>query len=315
MAALLHDVGHGPLSHTFDSIFSRYGLEHEKISCEKVCSTEISDILSEAGVRPGEVAELIRGNGRLGKLISSEVDIDKMDYLVRDAHYAGVAYGITDVERLLYSLSLRKKDVIVESSGLEAAESLLINRSMMYRTVYRHHTKRIAESMMSHAVKCAIDRGLDPDDLMRMDDIGLVCMLRGLEGYPQRIMRMIDRRRLFGCVFSQPILSFEECFRSELSKDPQKIQKKISDELGVDDGYLLLDWPESSMNEYRVLVRTPHGLAMIDEVSALARSLMLCEQERLTVNLYLEQGQKKKMEGFDPLDYFRFEQTRLWGFS
>ena len=313
-AALLHDIGHGPFSHSFDMIFAEHGLNHEEVSCKLVCEKEIADILVAHHADPREIADLIRGKGRFGKLISSEVDVDKMDYLVRDAYYAGVAYGITDVERLLYRLALKKSDIIVEKGGLEAAESLLINRSMMYRTVYRHHTKRIAESMLAYAVAKMICAGADVKKIMELDDIGLVCTLRSCGGYPQRMMERIDKRHLFKCVFSETISSFDAACRTELAESHTKVQDNIAENLGIDDGLILLDWPDSAMNEYRVLINSAQGLATIDEVSGLARSLRIAEESQLTVNIYVDPQAEDLMKNFEPQDYFTYEQIRLSGF-
>ncbi|MFH0862474.1 MAG: HD domain-containing protein [Candidatus Altiarchaeota archaeon] len=313
-ACLLHDVGHGPFSHTFDELMLRHGFDHEGESARIINETEISDMMGKAGIKPKAVVELIYGRGKLGKLLSSEVDVDKMDYLVRDAYYAGVAYGVTDVERLLYSIRFEKGDVLVESGGLEAAESLLINRNMMYQTVYRHHAKRIAESMMTHALGRLIEDGSDPIALARMDDIGLISKMRMSTGYAQDMMARLDCRRLFKNAYSENIHLLTEESKKELAENTVAIEAKMAKEHGIDEGYLLLDYPETSMNEYRVKVKTPHGLKSISEVSQLAKSLEGSEKEKLTVNIYVRPQDRQKLSEFSPEDYFTYKQTRISGF-
>ncbi len=313
-ACLLHDVGHGPFSHTFDELMAKNGLNHEDESARIINRTEIADKLKKAGIRPKAVIELIFGRGKLGKLLSSEVDVDKMDYLVRDAYYAGVAYGVTDVERLLYSIRFEKGDVLVDAGGLEAAESLLINRNMMYQTVYRHHAKRIAESMMTHAIGRLIAEGADVHELFRMDDIGLISRMRSSSGYVNDMMSRIDARNLFKSVYSENLNLLTEESKKELSEDAASIEARMADDHGIKHGYLLLDYPETSMNEYRVKVKTPRGLKSISEVSQLAKSLEGSEKEKLTVNLYVRAEDRKKLSGFRPEDYFYYKQTRLSGF-
>lgn len=312
-AALLHDVGHGPFSHTFD-VMSRYGFDHERRSAETVLNTEVSDILKSNGMQPSNVAEIIRGKGKLGKLLSSEVDVDKMDYLVRDAYYAGVAYGVTDVERLLYSIRLEKGDVVVGSRGLEAAESLLINRNLMYQTVYRHHTKRVAESMMVHALLRLVEDGFDVKELAALDDVETVHFMRSAGGYVGDMMGMLDGRRLFKTVFSERIMSLTEESRKELAEDPADIEARIASDYGVENGYLLIDYPEVSLSEFRVKVKTPEGLRSISEASSLAKSLETSELEKLSVGVYAPPEDREKFESFNAEDYFTYAQTRISGF-
>lgn len=310
-AALLHDIGHGPFSHTFDVVFSRHGFNHEDRSEWLIHNTDISAILMEAGVDPQGVSDLIHGVGKLGKIISSEVDVDKMDYLVRDAYYAGVAYGITDVERLLYSICLEKKDVIVDAGGLEAAESLLINRNMMHQTVYRHHTKRIAESMMSHGLSVMIDVGEDQRKLWQLDDIGLTSLMRAQKGYARDMIDAVESRRLFKMVFSEKICLLDDNTNAELKKDYFDVGKRMAQDLGITQGMLLVDYPETSMSTYRVKVRTDGGLSSILDISSLAKSLADSEREKLNVQIYVEKGQASKFRNFRPERYLCYEQKRI----
>ncbi len=314
-ASLLHDIGHGPFSHTFDPIFSEKGFDHETRSARIVTTSKIKDILSAHGISPPKVAELIGGGGKLGSILSSDVDVDKMDYLVRDAYYAGVAYGVTDVERLLSSIMLVKDEVVVDESGLEAAESLLINRAMMHQTVYRHHTKRIAESMMQHALSRFIESGADPTQIMASDDPGLVALLRGSSGYSKEIMACIDDRRLFKNVFSEPINSFSEESRQELHKNANEVEQRISDELGIEPGYLLIDFPKAVMSEYGLKIKTKNGLKSIMEISTLAKSLKASEQEKLTLNIYVAEKNIRQFEKFQPQKFFTYTQTRISGYT
>jgi uncharacterized protein len=310
-AALLHDIGHGPFSHTFDSLFMEYGMDHEMRSFDLIRSSEISDILEQAGISPSRVADTVRGVGSLGKLLSSEVDVDKMDYLIRDAYYAGVAYGVTDIERLMGTLELARNDLIVDSGGLEAVESLLINRSMMHQTVYRHHTKRIAESMMNHAVRKLVKGRDDAVSLFGMDDITLICALRGGGGYCGDIMDRIDSRRLFKRVFSERIVRLDADSRRELSGNPGSFEGRLSRSLGIEEGYALFDYPTPSMSEYRVRIRTDEGLKNIVEVSALAKGLEENELEKLTFAIFVRGEDAGLLSDFRPEDYFSFVQTKM----
>jgi uncharacterized protein len=313
-ACLLHDVGHGPFSHTFDAVWARYGFDHETRSQKIVLHPPLSDKLKAHGVRPASVAKLILGEGKLGKILSSEIDVDKMDYLVRDAYYAGVAYGVTDIERLLVTITLERGDLVIDWGGIEAAESLLINRNMMYQTVYRHHTKRIAESMMVHAMMRMIDGAASMDEISSMDDISLISRMRSSSGYVREMMERIDERRLFKSVFSERIALLSDDFQRELSSSSAQLESRMAKDAGIKEGYLFVDYPQASMSEYRVKVRSREGLKSISEVSHLAKSLQDSEADKLTVNVCVRPEDRRKIGTFNPQRYFRYQQTKLSGY-
>ncbi|MFH1404019.1 MAG: HD domain-containing protein [Candidatus Altiarchaeota archaeon] len=314
-ACLLHDVGHGPFSHTSDNVLTRRGIPHEARSCEIIAKTEVADVLDRHGIEPTHVAGLVMGVGSIGKLVSSEIDLDKMDYLIRDSYYAGVAYGVIDVERVLYNLTLEDDDLYVNNRGLEAVELLLVSRNLMYQTVYRHHTKRIAESMFAHALENMLEEGMSPDELSSMDDISLISHMRRQEGYVKDITSRIDERRLFKKIFHERINMMTETFRKELEENIRAIESKIASDYSVEDGYALLDFPEIRLNEFKVKIEVDGEYKRIDEVSTLARDLEKSEKEKLLFNIYAAPEQLGKLSGFKPEDYIEYAQTRLGKFT
>jgi len=313
IAGLLHDIGHCAFSHTSDAVLSKIGISHEENSIQMIIRTEIADILKENGINPIEITELITGRGRFGKIISSEIDVDKMDYLIRDSYYAGVAYGIIDLERIIYGMKIIKEEMVIDRGSLEAVESLLISRNMMYQTVYRHHTKRIVESMFSEALNDLLENGkVRYDEFLLMDDIDLVYVLRHSGGYSQDIMRRIDERRLFKTFFQENLSAVNENFRKEMYENKHKIQERIADDYGIEKGYLLLDMPESKMSEFMIKVEDSDGeLRRIDEISNLAKVLEKSEIEKLNFCIYAPLEEFKKLKNFNAERYIEFEQTRL----
>jgi len=299
-AALLHDVGHGPFSHTSDEALASRGDTHEGRSSKIIQKTEISDILEDSGINPQEIAGLVKGEGRLAKILCSEIDVDKMDYLVRDSYYAGVAYGTIDLERIIYGTKLRGDDIVIKKGSLEAVEFLLISRNLMYETVYRHHTKRKAESMFRSALAYALKKKLKYEEFPGMDDIDLVYRLRHTGGYAQEIMKRIDTRKLFKTVFQERVMLVEETFRPDLVRNKEKIEEKIAKDYGVKNGYVILDIPETRMPEFRTLVETDEGLKRIDEVSTLAKTLEKADQEKQTLCIYAAPEYLSKFKNFNP---------------
>ena len=313
-ACLLHDIGHAPFSHATDEIMAEHNDSHEENSARIIQKTEIADHLEKHGLEPKEIADLIRGKGRLSKILCSEIDVDKMDYLVRDSYYAGVAYGTIDLERLIYGIKLVGDDLVVKRGNLEAVEFLLISRNLMYETVYRHHTKRIAETMIKNALTHLLKKKLKYQDFLALDDVDLSYRMRHAGGYTQEMMKRIDERNLFKAVFQERMILVEETFREDLIQKREKIEDKIAKDHGIKKGHLLLDIPETKMPEFRAKVETDEGLKRIDEVSSLARTLEKSEQEKITFCIYTPTENNNKLKHFNPEKYIEFAQTRLGKF-
>ncbi len=146
VAALLHDVGHTPYSHAIEEYFyRRFGVSHEDISYWIVTEDpHIRDVLNDYGLEPREVAAIIQGRHRevtYNMLVSSDLDVDRLDYLLRDALHTGVKYGLIDLHRIVATLGVNDDGYItVPEKAVQAAESFYIARLHMYRSVYYHKT-------------------------------------------------------------------------------------------------------------------------------------------------------------------------------
>lgn len=161
VAALLHDIGHGPFSHVIEPIL---GFHHEDFTVEAVLSgtTEVGQLLS--GFSPGiarDVADIILGTFRpmaLAQLVSSQLDVDRMDYLLRDSLMTGVKYGVYDIEWIIKSLEINESadQLYVSARGLYAVEDYLQARYYMFRQVYFHRTLRSAESVLHSLLRRAL---------------------------------------------------------------------------------------------------------------------------------------------------------------
>jgi HD domain protein len=157
-AALLHDVGHGPYSHTFEKIFDT---NHEQITIDIILSegTEVNQILRKvSSTFPQEVASVIQKthpNPQVVQLISSQIDADRMDYLLRDAYFTGVNYGTFDLTRILRVIRPYKGGIAFTYSGMHAVEDYIVSRYQMYMQVYFHPVSRGMEVVLNHLLKRA----------------------------------------------------------------------------------------------------------------------------------------------------------------
>ncbi|WP_297435564.1 HD domain-containing protein [Thermococcus sp.] len=251
-AALVHDLGHYPFSHTLEALYPR----HEESTKWFIKHSEIGDVIKER-YSLGEFLGLLKH-----PLVSGDIDADRMDYLVRDSYYTGVAYGLVDLERLVRALRYDGENLVIGKKGIMAAQSLLLARSMMYSTVYQHHTSKIAGAMLLKAVEL---EGLPYTEIRSMDEISLVARLRkGERREVRELIRGIEDRRLYKRVLYT-------------SRDPGwAAVSELKGELEAEFGHLaIVDYPpKPKFEEKNAFVEVGGVLHRLSEVSPLVRSLV-----------------------------------------
>jgi len=252
IAALLHDVGHGPFSHTLEYLLHMgWGKDHVAITREMILGervlqdcehgTPVREVLDRYGVAAEEVTDVLDGKrGHISEMVHGHLDADQIDYLVRDAYYTGVAYGVIDVDRIIQTMKVHEGMVVFEKKGVSSLESMLVARALMYSAVYLHKTVRIAELMLSRAVERA-----PSFDFSQMTDCELIETLKDMGSYQKDMVLRLKYRNLFKRAFSK---AREELLREKLElsvkrETAKEAEDEIAKRAGVPEGYVIVDIP------------------------------------------------------------------------
>ncbi len=314
VASLIHDIGHGPYSHVTEPLIQTFtGKTHEDIeemlfvhelerSDAEDRSLHIAEVLEDYCLDTHKILGYIKntGEGRgkdFAKILNGEIDVDKMDYLVRDSYYTGVAYGVLDNMRLIQGLDFFEGQLVITEKGILPAEYLLFSRFLMYPTVYRHHTSRIARLMFARAVEHYINTKTSALEyalaLREMDDFELDVTLRSAEGYPKEMMVRINERRLFKRAVYTGINVLEAHVVEELDTEDRvkELEHEISIKAGIDEKYVIIDFQgakEESLKESdaRVLIRDEQSTRSLREVSELVSMLSRVFWEKCKLGVY-----------------------------
>lgn len=289
-AALLHDIGHGPFSHNLEELFARYtGRFHDEVG-SLLRHGEVGAVLRQHDLDPRRIADLIAGRGRYGQLISGELDVDRMDYLVRDAHHTGVPYGTIDHARLVRELRFVDEELVLAPGNVEAAESLLVARSLMNPTVYNHHVARISKTMLRRATERVLDtHPHTPERYHRMDDHDLLVALRHAEESGE-LARRLARRELYKRAIWLEYDDVPPWIHDAAPDELRAVEADIADEAGLDTVAVLVDRPpEPTMRESTSRILVGGSIERLGDRSPLVRALETIQQEQWRFGIYAPQ--------------------------
>jgi hypothetical protein len=286
-AALLHDVGHAPFSHNVEAVIERRtGKYHDDVH-DLLAEAEVGEVLRAHDLDPDAVADLIAGDGPYGQVVSGELDVDRMDYLVRDAHHTGVPYGTIDHNRLVRELTYVDDELVLAENNVQAAESLLIARALMNPTVYSHHVARISKSMLRRATERLIDEtDHEAEGVRRMDDYDLMAALRRHDSTSTTAGRL-DRRGLYKrAVWAE----LEDVPDQLLEADHEQIrahEHEIAEAADVAPKRVILDVQEPpGMTESSTQVEVNGDIRRLDEQSPLVDALRAAQRSQWRLGVY-----------------------------
>ncbi|MFC7142166.1 HD domain-containing protein [Halosimplex aquaticum] len=286
-AAMLHDVGHAPYSHNIeDVVHRRTGKYHDDVG-DLLGSGPVARVLTDHGLNPDNVAGLVAGDGELGQIVSGELDVDRMDYLVRDAHHTGVSYGTIDAERLVRGLRFVDGDLVLDEGNVQAAESLLLSRALMNPTVYSHHVSRIAKAMLRRGTQRLLAHtDIDGEELRRMDDYGLRVALRECEATAAFAHRL-DRRDLYKRAVWAEMEAVPEALIDADHEEIREHERTVADEANVDPDAVILDVPpRPSMRESSSRVLVNGQVRRLSEQSTLVNALRAAQHDQWRLGVY-----------------------------
>jgi HD superfamily phosphohydrolase len=246
VSALLHDIGHGAFSHSFEKVFDS---DHEYIGTQIILKDkELRTILDSVDSKFAEdVASVIAKKHKfpvLENLLSSQMDVDRIDYLLRDAYFAGVTYGTIDVERIFKVLKLKDNMIVYKESGIHAIENYLISRYHMYSQIYYHPISRCFGAMLNGLLTRVADLFKEGykfnaevsvltryqefhklEDYLLMDDYYLFSLMNQFMVSDDEVLKNISSDILKRRIWNRVILTKEN--EVELNEIKNKIPKKF----------------------------------------------------------------------------------------
>ncbi|CEM63290.1 HD domain-containing protein [Treponema phagedenis] len=223
-AALLHDLGHFPFTHSLKELRLK---EHEQLTAESILRDPLQTLVEKAGADPKQTAAIIddtlpanNETGFFRNLLSGVLDPDKLDYLNRDAYYCGVPYGVQDIDFIFSELRADQKNgLCITEKAIMSVENILFSKYLMYKAVYWHKDVRIATAMMKKMIYAGLRQSIfSPESLYHQDDKGIFSLIDKTNFPEKTLAYMMKSGKLFEQV-------------AEVSFDPQNMRHKALEDL------------------------------------------------------------------------------------
>ncbi|MGC8585332.1 MAG: HD domain-containing protein [Thermoplasmata archaeon] len=316
IGGLVHDIGHLPFSHTLENIFKKYtGLDHVKIG-EKIINGDIiienrigedciSHILEKNGIDRKDVIKVFadeedsesfgKSKSAFESIINGDLDSDQMDYLLRDSHYTGVAYGSIDLPRILNTVNMINDLLVFDNKGIEALEGLVVARSLMYSSVYFHKTSRIAELMLIKAIK---DMDFDWKMLIQMNDSDILNFIKNGGTFQNEIYERLKYRKLY-----KKVIVLNSIPDEMINLDTERIEKMISDFSGVDEKKIIVDIPfhelisgDKRLRSFDIRIYRNNRISFLENESSIVKAIKSRKLVDYALMIASEKNEIEKIE-------------------
>jgi hypothetical protein len=320
IAALLHDVGHGAFSHIFEQLLNKFlGKSHEDMTKWIVEKSELKDILKKLGFSPKAISKLAigelnkPGKAFIDQIIQSSVDVDKLDFIVRDTYHTGAEYGYVDIFRLIHTLDLIDENLAVNIGAISALESFIIARVESFKSIYFHRVGRAVQIMLAQAMEKANEElGLTnfktTEEYLALDDYTVWTMLRKCEE-SRGIIEDIERRRLLKCAYEKTF--YEKNGLIARIFDVEEIRGQIKAEIAkkakIEPEEIIIDVPTVPSVPYHhsvllepmeipVFYKTREGKKLPRKLSEVSRIFDVLKGFLNILRVYTSQKNRRKVE-------------------
>jgi HD superfamily phosphohydrolase len=295
------------------------GKNHEDFVPWLVNQTEIAERLEAAGFDAKTLGRLAIGKltdrkrPYLDQIISGGVDIDKMDYIVRDSFHTGAGYGSIDIHRLLYTMDIIDSNLSVDGTAVATLESFLLARFESFRTIYFHRASRAVQIMIVRALEAARDELhlLDfdrPEDYLKLDDYKVWTELKECKK-SKKIMNDLEARRLLKCAYERTLFSSEAPVSNVFSSEHVRadIEKQIARKARIAEEDVIIDVPTLPSVPYQqtadmqpmdvpVFKRVPQGKKEIVPLAEVSRIVGVLQMFMRLVRVYTQESYRSRVE-------------------
>lgn len=321
IAALLHDVGHGPFSHIFEHLLVKFMKKtHEDMTIWVVENSELRDIISDLGYNPEIVSKLAVGSlnkpgmAFLDQIIRSAIDVDKLDFVVRDTYHTGAKYGYVDVFRIIETMDVVDENLVVDTSSLSALESFMLARIESFKSIYFHRVGRAVQIMLALALEKAKDElnltsFNSVEEYLALDDYNMWTMLKRCEA-SREIIERLEKRRLIKCAYETPPFYIRDKVVSSIFNVEGiriEIRNRIAEEAHVEPELIIIDVPTLPSVPYRhsvlmepmeipILHKMRDGRKVLRRLSEVSRIFQVLRGFMNILRVYTEEEHLEKIQ-------------------